>query len=202
MLSWQDMLFTPGLHTTLATPPTTNALPADDTPASALSSLVGFQYPSQARMAKDFVTRKWRTLKPPCGSTPSEQVAIARSAFRGSGAQCAQLCVMNLLDVITAQQKQTGAVRVSNYHVHMLRRLLHEHESSLHPQHVLDTFAAASDGQPGVDCDMAVCRLFSRASDPDVVLFWAFGSRIADLADVVVPDPWLQQPSLPHAFLV
>ncbi len=191
-------------HGSISVPGTTNAFNTSEnaTGETPLTKLTGYHYPSQSRMAADFLKRRWNAMTEPGGSNSMEQIAAARRIFDANGAQCAQLCVANALDVINAQQKHSQGVNVSNFHLHAFRKLLHDHETSLHPQNVMETFAAASDGQPMVDCEMHVIKLFSCASNGDVDLFWAYGRRIPELEDVVVPDPWLQQPILPCAFIV
>ena len=191
-------------HASISLPATTNAFNASESsPGEApLNKLTGYHYPSQSRMAADFLKRRWNAMTEPAGSNSMEQIAAARRIFDANGAQCAQLCVANALDVINAQQRHSQGVNVSNFHLHAFRKLLHDHETSLHPQNVMETFAAASDGQPMVDCEMHVTKLFFCASKGNVDLFWAYRGRILDLNDVVVPDPWTQQPTLPCAFIV
>lgn len=200
----QEMMLPATPTVSVSMPKTDNALASHSSSPnrSSLTMLMGYQYPSQSRMAADFLRRRWNSYKEPAGQSPTEQLDILKRVFKVNGAQCAQLCVANLLDVISLQQRHSGTINVSNYFVHEFRKLLNDNETSLHPQNVLETFAKANSGQPLVDCEMHVTPLFSRASAPDVELFWAYSRRILELSDVVVPDPWLQQPRLPHPFIV
>ena len=109
--------------------PANHQLPAEDPP------------PAPCQVSSDSSTRRSLHGERLChAKVEGPEAAVRLDAVRTSRDRTerlprlcspgAQLCVMNLLDVITAQQKQTGAVRVSNYHVHMFGRLLHEHETS------------------------------------------------------------------------
>lgn len=189
----------PALHVPKLDNTTSVPSVSDSTPK--FEKMLGWKYPASWKMATDFVNRSWRSYQDLTAPSVDADMVTQHKAFEQTGAQCAQLSVCILLQVLDNDRRLGGSLNVSNYHVNALRRLLHDNGTSLHPQNVLEVFTMVSDGQPGIDCDQMVHKLFQRASLANVEMRWCHGGVIKNVEDIVVPDPWQYCPALPTPFM-
>lgn len=165
--------------------------------------LNGVAYPGIQTMVVDFFSQTFRAWNGPPGLDIKEHIDLEQKRLLNEDVmQCAQLCVMFLLQTLYLhrRKKSSYAISYTPYNIFQVRQALSA-RSSLKPHTVYDLFSKMQSSE-----DPHGEKLFidvgERLGNNRILLQFRTGNSIHQIENLAIPYPALEQTHLHHNFVM